>query len=136
MATDAGFDGVKLHAAHGCLNDEGVDLPEISGGTVDLWSELYANDRGGRGAYFADYARAVRSLARSLAPQAAYDLLPLSARLLVSVGWLTLTIHDTPNLSTHMPNSSPQTCVCMGIVMVPPAEAFPSSRVGCQRRRR
>jgi 2,4-dienoyl-CoA reductase-like NADH-dependent reductase (Old Yellow Enzyme family) len=47
-----------------CLNDEGVDLLDVSGGTVGLWSELYTNDRGERGTYFDGFARAVKSVAR------------------------------------------------------------------------
>lgn len=59
-----GFDETESIEVVTCLNGEGVDLLEVSGGTVWLWSELYTNDRGGRGAYFASYARAVRSVAR------------------------------------------------------------------------
>ena len=32
-----------------------------------------------------------------------------------------LTSQEMPNLSTHMPNSSPQTCFCSGISVTPPA---------------
>lgn len=61
---DGGFDQAESHAVVACLNDEGVDLLELSGGTVALWRQLYTSDRGEHGAYFARYAHAVRSLAR------------------------------------------------------------------------
>ena len=39
-------------------------------------------------------------------------------------GWLMLTSQATPNWSTHMPNSSPHTCFCIGMVTVPPAQSL------------
>lgn len=39
-------------------------------------------------------------------------------------GWLMLTSQVMPNLSTTMPNSSPQACFCMGIVVLPPVDSF------------
>jgi hypothetical protein len=39
-------------------------------------------------------------------------------------GWEMLTSQDTPKPSTHMPNSSPQTCFCSGIVMDPLAASW------------
>ena len=39
-------------------------------------------------------------------------------------GWEILTSQGTPNLSVSIPNSSPQTCFCNGIVTVPPSESF------------
>jgi hypothetical protein len=41
-----------------------------------------------------------------------------------AVGWEMFTSQEVPNPSTHMPNSSPQTCFCMGIVVVPLADSF------------
>jgi hypothetical protein len=38
--------------------------------------------------------------------------------------WVTLTIQGTPNLSVHMPNSSPHICFSRGMVTVPPSESF------------
>jgi hypothetical protein len=38
--------------------------------------------------------------------------------------WVMSTSQETPYRSTHMPNSSPQTCFCIGIVAVPPADSF------------
>ena len=38
--------------------------------------------------------------------------------------WMMSTIHGTPNLSTHIPNSSPQACFWNGIVVVPPDESL------------
>jgi len=39
--------------------------------------------------------------------------------------WLMLTSHGTPNLSVHMPNSSPQGCFSIAIVTVPPSDSLP-----------
>ena len=39
-------------------------------------------------------------------------------------GGLMFTSQETPNLSTHMPNSSPQTCFCIGMVAVPLADSL------------
>jgi hypothetical protein len=39
-------------------------------------------------------------------------------------GWLMLTSQVMPNSSTTMPNSSPQGCFCIGIVVFPPAASF------------
>ena len=39
-------------------------------------------------------------------------------------GWPMLTSQGTPNPSTHMPNSSPQTCFCSGIIVLPLADSF------------
>ncbi len=39
-------------------------------------------------------------------------------------GWEMLISQGTPNWSTHMPNSSPQTCFCSGMVVVPPADSL------------
>jgi hypothetical protein len=38
-------------------------------------------------------------------------------------GWPILTSQGTPNWSTHMPNSSPQACLAIGIVTAPPADS-------------
>jgi hypothetical protein len=38
--------------------------------------------------------------------------------------WVTLTIQGMPNLSVHMPNSSPHICFSRGMVTVPPSESF------------
>ena len=40
-----------------------------------------------------------------------------------AAGWLMLTIHWTPNWSTHMPNSSPHICFSRGTVTVPPSDS-------------
>ena len=39
-------------------------------------------------------------------------------------GWAMLTSQETPNRSVHMPNSSPQTCFCSGMIVVPAADSF------------
>jgi hypothetical protein len=39
-------------------------------------------------------------------------------------GWLTLTSQVMPNWSTTMPNSSPQGCFCIGIVVFPLADSL------------
>ncbi len=39
-------------------------------------------------------------------------------------GWPMLTSQVTPNLSVHMPNSSPQSCFRIGIVTVPPSDSL------------
>ena len=59
-----GFTEEESMAVVEALNAEAVDLLQITGGTVELWSELYGTDARDREAYFADYARRVRSLAR------------------------------------------------------------------------
>jgi hypothetical protein len=46
------------------------------------------------------------------------------ARTGYSCGWLMFTSQETPNPSTHMPNSSPQACFCIGMVAVPLADSF------------
>ena len=48
-------------------------------------------------------------------------LRPEGGRLAYAGGWEMLTSQEVPNLSTHMPNSSPQTCFCSGMVVTPPA---------------
>jgi hypothetical protein len=39
--------------------------------------------------------------------------------------WPMLTSHGTPNLSVHMPNSSPQGCFSIAIVTFPPSDSLP-----------
>ena len=38
--------------------------------------------------------------------------------------WVMLTIQGMPNLSVHMPNSSPHICFSRGMVTVPPSDSF------------
>lgn len=59
-----GFTEEESMAVIEALNAEAVDLLQITGGAVELWSDLYGTDARDREAYFADYARRVRSLAR------------------------------------------------------------------------
>ena len=39
-------------------------------------------------------------------------------------GWPMLTIQGMPNLSTHIPNSSPHICFSKGTDTVPPSDSF------------